>query len=155
MCQIKPRLTKNQFHKNKYCLCRRMTRHTQIPDTYELFLDFLKTSINNQNKICLSDSQIVYTQIVKAIISIWNHILVILILLQYYSYIIKKTVVKPCPTPRNSPPGSQKVTIAPKISKNKILEFQLLLIGRRSRVGFSAGPQQGLWWLFYCTHQLE
>ena len=28
LCQIKPRLTKNQFHKNKYCLCRRMTRHT-------------------------------------------------------------------------------------------------------------------------------
>ena len=76
MCQIKPRLTKNQFHKNKYCLCRRMTRHTQIPDTYELFLDFLKTSINNQNKICLSDSQIVYTQIVKAIISIWNQLIV-------------------------------------------------------------------------------
>ena len=53
-----------------------MTRHTQIPDTYELFLDFLKTSINNQNKICLSDSQIVYTQIVKAIISIWNQLIV-------------------------------------------------------------------------------
>ena len=76
MCQIKPRLTKNQFHKNKYCLCRRMTRHTQIPDTYELFLDFLKTSINNQNKICLSDSQIICTQIVKAIISIWNQLTV-------------------------------------------------------------------------------
>ena len=53
-----------------------MTRHTQIPDTYELFLDFLKTSINNQNKICLSDSQIICTQIVKAIISIWNQLIV-------------------------------------------------------------------------------
>ena len=34
-----------------------MTRHTQIPDTYELFLDFLKTSINNQNNIYLSDPE--------------------------------------------------------------------------------------------------
>ena len=52
-----------------------MNGHIQVHDTsFELFLDFLKTSITNQNKIFLSDSQMICTQILKGIVSIWNQL---------------------------------------------------------------------------------